>query len=146
MARVASSRREPKPVDDVRALATEWLHDKTEAERFEKAAKKGRDLLMTTIENVGYEDPDGHQWLEFDEPIGEVTALQRQRRVSRGYDEEAANEILGNLGLKETCFTMVPVLNEEAVYAALANEELTDADIDMIFPQKISWALQIKKA
>jgi hemerythrin superfamily protein len=144
MARVSDSTREAQQVDQVTAQIREYNSVKKEADRLAKRQKELRDSLMETIKYVGYEDDQGHYWLELEEPIDGVVALQGERRVSRGLDEEAAAEIFESLGLTETCYKTVQVVDEDAVYSALYEDKLTDADIDTIFPQKIVWALKVK--
>ena len=145
MARVAATKREPKPVDDVNATAREYMMVKAEIAKMEKHQKALRDSLMQTIEMAGYEDDLGHKWIDLDEEIAGISGLQRQRRVSRSTDMESASEILHALDLWEECVTMVPVLNEDAIYKALFDERLTDADIDTIYPQTETFALVTKK-
>jgi len=145
MARVAATKREPKPVDDVNATAREYVMLKAEIAKMEKQQKALRDSLMQTIEMAGYDDDLGHKWIDLDEDVAGIAGLQRQRRVSRGTDMEQASDILHGLDLWDDCVTMMPVLNEDAIYKALFDEKLTDSDIDAIYPQSESFALVIKK-
>jgi hemerythrin superfamily protein len=144
MARVSNTTREPQPVDVFTAQVREYNMVKKQADAATKRQKELRDSLMETIKYAGYEDDQGHFWLELEEPIDGIKALQGERRVSRSVDETAAEEIFTALGLTEKCYKTVQVVDEDAVYAALFDEELTDADIDTIFPQKIVWALKVK--
>lgn len=145
MARVAATKREPKPVDDVNATAREYMMVKAEIAKMEKHQKALRDSLMEVIEKAGYEDDLGHKWIDLDESVAGISGLQRQRRVSRGTDMESATEILKALDLFEECTEIQYVLNEDAIYKALFDERLTDADIDTIYPQHETFALVTKK-
>ena len=71
-------------------------------------------------------------------------SIQRQRRVSRSLDADAAEEILANAGVLDDCYKTVRVIDEDAVMQALYSETLTEADVDAIFPSKVTWALVIK--
>lgn len=145
MARVAATKREPKPVDDVNATAREYVMIKAEIAKLEKQQKALRDSLMQTVEMAGYEDDLGHKWIDLDEDIAGIAGLQRQRRVSRGVDMESATDILKALELWDECTEIQYVLNEDAIYKALFDEKLTDADIDTIYPQHETYALVTKK-
>lgn len=144
MARVSDTARQADPVDSTTADLREYVMIKGEITTLTKRQKELRDTLITTIEHAGYTDDQGHGWIEFDDEVAGTIAIQRQRKVKRGYDEEAAEKILTDLGLDETCFKTVRVIDEDAVYSALYEERLTEANIDEIFPQKIEWALVLK--
>lgn len=145
MARVSTSKRAPQPVDDVNAAAREYVLIADEIAKMEKRKKALRDSLMQVIEKAGYEDDLGHMWIDLDEDIAGISALQRQRRVSRGVDMDSATEILTGLELFDECTKVVHVIDEDAIYKALFDEKLTDADVDTIFPQSVTWALVPKK-
>lgn len=144
MARVATTTREAQPFDSLQAQVKEYKYLKDQIDSLSKRQKEIRDDLMVAVENAGYEDDKGHYWLEFDDEIDGVGALQRMRRVSNPLDEEAAQEILTSLGLWEECTEEVRVVDQDAVMAALWNEKLTPADIDCIYPPKVTWALVLK--
>lgn len=145
MARVSATARAPQPVDDVNQTVREYLRLKAEGDKIAKQQKSLRDSLMETIEKAGYEDDLGHMWIDLDEDVAGTAAIQRQRRVSRSLDAAAAEETLTGLGLWDECTTMVRVIDEDKIYAALYDEKLNEADIDCIFPQSVTYALVPKK-
>lgn len=131
-------------MDSFESQVKEYKYLKDEIDKLTKDQKKLRDSLMAVIEEQGYEDDQGHWWLELDAEVDGVAALQRQRRVSRSLDEESAKETLMGLGLWEDCTELVRVVNEDKVYEALYEDKLSEQDVDAIYPQKITWALMLK--
>lgn len=117
---------------------------KDEIDRLTKEQKKIREYLLETVEKAGYEDDLGNFWIELDEPIGGVATLKRERRVSRSLDEEAAETILKNADLWAQCTKTVVVVDEDAVMQCLFDDDLTEDDIDAIYPQKVTWALVVR--
>lgn len=144
MARVAATKREPILMNSVEAQVREYKHLKDQIDALSKEQKRLRDDLMTLIENTGFEDDQGHWWLELDDEYDGVTSLQRQRRVSRSLDEESAKEILDSHGLWNLCTKTVEVVDEDAVMRALWDEKLTEEDVDNMYATKITWALTLK--
>jgi hypothetical protein len=69
----------------------------------------------------------------------------KQRRVSRKIDEDKAEEIITARGMEETLYKTVRIVDEDALMAALYNDELTEAEIDEMYPQSVVWALVLKK-
>ena len=69
----------------------------------------------------------------------------KQKRVSRKVDEFIAEEIITAKGMEDTLYKMVRTVDEDALMAALYNDELTEDEIDQMYPQKITWALVLKK-
>jgi hypothetical protein len=144
MARVAESKRKASPMDSVEAQVREFKYLKKETDELGKRSKVIRDDLMKLVENTGFEDDQGHYWLEFDDGIDGTDALQRQRRVSRSLDEDQAEEVLKTAGIWEECTDLVRVVNEDRVMQALYDEKLNDVAVDKIYPPKITWALVLK--
>lgn len=144
MARVSTKSREVQPMDDLTAQVSEYLYLKREIDELTTRQKKIRDELMTAVESGGYEDPDGHWWLELESPVDGNVSVKRERRTRQEVDEEAAKELLTERGLWHTCTKQIRVLDEDAIMSALWNNELTEDDIDTIYPKKVFWALLIK--
>lgn len=102
--------------------------------------------LMAALEENGEPDEKGHYWIHFDAPIDGFEAIQRQRKVSVGSDEQEIEEILAAKGVRDRCFKMVEVLDEDEVMALRYEGVLTDEDLDRMFPKTITWAFVPKKA
>lgn len=144
MARVAKTTRQPQTMGTLDANVREYKYLKDQIETLTKRQKEIRDDLMSIVEAEGYIDDQGHCWYELDEPVDGVAALQRQRRVSRSLDEDAAEDILKGASLWDRCTEVKRIINQDAVYEALYDEQLTEDDIDAIFPAKTTWALFLK--
>ena len=97
------------------------------------------------IDQFGHEDDRGHIIVEIDDTdVSGVSRVMRQRRVSKNLDMFVAEQVLREKGLYDKCVSMVPVLDESEIMAAYYNEELTEEDIDNMFPSRVSYALVIK--
>lgn len=144
MARVSTKQREPQVMDDLNARVSEYLYLKKQIEDLGTRQKELRNELMEVVKTDGYEDADGHWWLDLENPIEGKVALKRERRTKQEVDEEAAQDLLTERGLWHTCTKQVRVLDEDAIMSALWNEDLTEEDIDTIYPKKVIWALTVK--
>lgn len=96
--------------------------------------------LSAVVEQHGEEDDRGHIWLRLPEEVEGVHSLQRQRRVSQSFDEDKAVEILAAAGLLESCSKTVRLVDDEAVMAAHYDGKLTEAQIDAMYPKKVTYA------
>lgn len=103
--------------------------------------------IKSGIEALGEADDRGHVVVEIDdEDTSGIKKVMNQRRVSKTLDIEAAEEILKERGIHERCITMVPVLNEDEIMAAYYDGDITEEDIDKMFPSKVTWALVLSKS
>ena len=109
----------------------------TEIQSREKSLKE--DLRQAAID-LGIEDDKGSFILEIDDSVSGTKKIVNQRRVSKTFSPEIAEEILTKKELLERCTTMVPVLDEEEILAARYADLLTDEDIDSMFPAKETFA------
>lgn len=132
--------------DDFVNKVTSFIRLKKSIADLTKEANQIRDELSETIDTDGEEDDTGSRWFVLPEETEGVAALKRERRVSHRLDEDAAEEILTNLKLRDRCYTTIEVLDEDEVYACLAEGLLTEEDIEQIYPAKVSWALLTPKA
>jgi len=100
--------------------------------------------LKKGIEELGVEDDRGHIVVDLGQDVSGVTAVMQQRRVSKSLDTDVAEELLKEKGLYDRCVATISVLDEDAVMAAYYEGALTEADIDTMFPAKVSYALVMK--
>jgi hypothetical protein len=147
MTKVARKPKKDSFVSSVRQLLTLRVQREALEER-ESALKKD---VQEFIDANGYEDDKGHIWFDLDEPLdiagfGTVKQLKRERRVSVTVDDTQAEAILQAKGIYDDCTTTIVVLDEEEIRKAHFKGLLTDADIDAIFPPKVSWAFRPVKA
>jgi hypothetical protein len=102
--------------------------------------------LKQAIEELGETDDRGHVVVEIEDDVTGIRKVMQQRRVSKNLDIELAEIVLKEKGIHERCLTMVPVLNEDEIMAAYYENLITEADIDKMFPSKITWALVLSKS
>jgi DNA mismatch repair ATPase MutS len=101
--------------------------------------------IKEAVVAIGEENDRGHVFIDINDEVTGIKTVMHQRKVSKVLDIDVAEELLKEKGMHERCIKMVPVLNEEEIMAAYYAEELTEEDIDKMFPAKISWALVMPK-
>jgi hypothetical protein len=111
----------------------------------EKEQKALRSELFEMIDGEGEVDDKGNFILELPEEVDGFHSLIKQRRVTRKIDELKAEEVITAHGMEDTLYKTIRVVDEDALMAALYNEELTEAEIDEMYPQNVVWALVLKK-
>ena len=57
---------------------------------------------------------------------------------------DIAEALLKERGIYDKCVKMIPVLQEDAIMSCVYTDELSEADIDKMFPSKISYAFLVK--
>jgi len=105
-----------------------------------------RKRILETVEQLGEENDKGSIVLAVDDQLSGTANVVKQRRVSKAFDEEKADVILKSKNLFDSCTKTTVVLDPDAVMAAYWDGKLTDADIDAMFPEKVSWALILEKS
>jgi hypothetical protein len=143
MARVKAT--EGREEDPLIKDAREYSFLKQQIEFLEKQQKEVRERLFTTLDEMGETDDKGNIIVELPEEVNGFAAVVKQRRVSRKIDELVADEIITEKGMEEQLYKTIRVVDEDALMAALYNDELTEAEIDLMYPQKIVWALVMNK-
>jgi hypothetical protein len=111
----------------------------------EKRSKELREKILAVVDVDGYEDDKGNILYELDTPIDGVIRLEKQRRATRKLDEDKAEEIIEAKGLSDKVYKMVRVIDEDALMAAHYEGEITEEEIDEMFPVSIVWALRTPK-
>jgi hypothetical protein len=145
MARVQDA--EPRNVteDDFTGQAKEFVFVKKQLDYFEKKSKELREKIFSKIDENGEVDSEGHVLLAFDEPIDGVYGFKKQRRVSRKINEELAEELIIEKGLEDKLYKTIRVVDEDALMAAMYSAELTEEEVDSIYPLVVSWAIVLNK-
>jgi hypothetical protein len=105
--------------------------------------KEIKERLVATLKEYGEVDGRGHIVLDVNDPITGTEKITHQRKVSKSLDMDVAEKILGEKNLKEQCIKMVPVLDEAEIMASFYRGELTEEDIDSMFPSKVSYAFVV---
>lgn len=144
MARVSEA--EPRMnKDELIAQAKEYAFAKKQVEYFEKKLKDLKQEIFEHVEERGEQDDKGSIVLELPEEIEGFVAITKQRRVSRKIDEDIAFDLIEEKGLRDKLVKIVEVIDEDALMAALYNDELTEEEIDEMYPQSVVWALVMNK-
>jgi hypothetical protein len=92
--------------------------------------------LNEAVQELGEVDGRGHITLELDEDI----KITNQRRVSKALNMDVADTLLAERGIKDDCIIMIPTVSEDAIMAAFYKGQLSEEDIDSMFPAKVSYA------
>lgn len=101
--------------------------------------------LMTSAESFGEPNEKGSLVLAVDDEATGTRAVVKQRRVSKVMDENAAEKVLRDKDLFDSCTKQITVLDPDTIMSKYYDGELTDADIDTMFPEKVVWALVLEK-
>lgn len=116
----------------------------------EKLIKARRDKQLRPIvegaaDAYGTEDANGHVHLVM-ESDGVEAEVIRTKKVTRTMNELAAERILKNAGLYESCIQQVISweIDEDKIIEAYNAGLLSAEDLDNMFSEKISWATNIK--
>lgn len=111
---------------------------------------KEQSLLKTDLSNMvdaeGEADDKGHLWYRLPVEVEGYVSLQRQQRVSKRLDEDVANRTLIGKKLKDRCYKLVPVLDEEEVLSCFYEGLITEAEVDAMYPRSITWAFVPSKS
>lgn len=95
--------------------------------------------LLKELETV---DPDdkGHRAVSFEDAAVGSIRVTRQRRVSKTLDMDVAEKILKEKGIYDECTKVEVTLDDSKIMSALYKGQLTEQDIDTMFPEKESFA------
>ena len=145
MARVQEEESRFADPNDVMSQAKEYIYVKKQMEYLTAKQKELREQLFAKIDELGEIDSKGSINLFLDAAIEGIVTLQKQRKVSRKINEEVADQIIVENGLQDKLYKTVVVVDEDAVMAALYSDELTEDEIDRMFPETVTWALQTLK-
>ena len=145
MARVKSEEPRGPEQDDLVNQTKEYAFIKAQLEYLEKQQKELREKLFEALDGSGEPDDKGNIILELPQEVDGYVSVVKQKRVSRKVDELIAEEIITEKGMEDTLYKTIRVVDEDALMAALYNDELTEEEIDQMYPQKITWALILSK-
>lgn len=121
---------------DLKATAQQYKALKEQEKMLKERQEDLKKILVQALKDQGEFDSSGHLILNLD-----GVEVKHQRRESESFDEELAIPLLEARGIKEECIVMVPTLNQDAVRAAYYKDKLSEADLDVMFPKKITYAL-----
>jgi len=131
--------------EDFIAQTKKYAFIKAQLEFLEKEQKTLRAQLFEVLDAEGQEDDKGNIIIELPSDVDGVSSLVKQRRVSRKIDEDKAAEIIAEHGLEDTLYKTIRVVDEDALMAALYEDDLTEEEVDQMYPPTVTWALVLKK-
>lgn len=146
MVRVAEAEQaEPTPEETLIQRVRAFVRLKNTVKALTEEQNKLRDDLAALVASGGDVDEDGNQWFNLPTEVEGIASLKRERRVAQTLDMNEAERILKEKGLYDQCITMQPTLDEAALMQAVADDLITDEDLDAMFPKKISYAFVPQK-
>jgi hypothetical protein len=131
--------------DDLSTQVREYLQVKASMDLLEARQKALRETLFQQIDSNGEFDDKGNVFLELGSDVDGVVRLEKQKRVTRKLDADAAETILATNELEEDVYEVVRVVNEDKLMAAFYEGKLTEDELERIYPAKVVWALTTKK-
>lgn len=120
------------------ALLTERVSELT------KIQSELKNNIREGIKEHGVETDKGHIVVELNDEVTGIRNIMQQKKISKNLDMDVAEQLLKDKGLYDQCIIMVPQLNEDEIMNAYWQEQITEEDIDTMFPSKVVWALVIK--
>ncbi len=145
MARIKEEEPRVAAIDDLEAQAKQYIFFKKQVEYFESELKLLKEKIFEVVDTKGEVDGNGNIFVELPNEIEGVRMLQKQRRVSRKIEEGVAEQIIADKGMEEQLYKTIRIVDEDALMAALYEGQLTEEEIDQMYPQKIVWALVLNK-
>ena len=145
MAKVIGGPREFANPDDPETKISEYIRLSLSIDSLEVRKKELRDDMFAILDEDGLEDDKGNLLYDFSAPIEGVIRLEKQRRTSRKLDEDAATDIIEATGIADAVYKTVRVIDEDALMAQYYEGNITEEQIDEMFPTTVIWALRIPK-
>ena len=145
MARIKEEEPRVAAIDDLEAQAKQYIFFKKQVEYFESELKLLKEKIFEVVDTKGEVDSNGNVFVELPNEIDGVTMLQKQRRVSRKIDPQMADNLIVSKGLETELYKTIQIIDEDALMAALYEGKLTEEEVDLMYPQKIVWALILNK-
>lgn len=127
-------------IESVKQTLRQYLALKEETDLLVTRSNELKKRLTEDVEALGKVDDRGHIILEIDN-----VKLTKQRKVSKPLDIDIATALLKEKNIYEKCVEMVPVLQDNEILACVYTGELTESDIDTMFPAKVSYAFLVKE-
>jgi hypothetical protein len=115
----------------------------------ERRNKQCRGVVEVAADTWGIADADGHIHLNFSGKMGEEVVeieITRQKKISRTLNTIAAEELLREKGIYDSCIEEVVTyeFDEEKIIEAYEAGKITARELDNIFTEKVSYATIVK--
>lgn len=118
----------------------QYVSIKDELNLLTNRQKEIKTRLVEYLKEYGEVDSRGHIVLDVDDAVTGVSKITHQRKVIKNLDMDVAEKILAEKNLTDKCVKMVPSLDEAEIMALFYRGELTEEDIDAMFPAKVTYA------
>jgi len=145
MARVKEEQSRVAGQDDFETQARQYIFVKKQMEFFESELKKLREQIFEHVDTSGEIDGSGNLFVELPSEIEGVKTIQKQRRVTRKINPEMADNVIMSKGLENDLYKTIQIIDEDALMAALYEGKLTEEEIELMYPEKVVWALILNK-
>jgi hypothetical protein len=127
-------------INTVKQTVKQYLSLKSEIDLLVDRSNTLKERLKADVQELGKTDERGHVVLEMED-----VKLTNQRKVSKNLDMDIAEKVLREKNIYDKCVKMVPVLQENEILACVYTGELSESDIDEMFPAKVSYAFLVKE-
>lgn len=131
-------------MDDFEQKVHAYIRAKSQITALTTETGKLRKDILPKISEYGVES-GGNFEMDLPESIQGVTSVVKQRRASKKMDDRETQRLLKSKGLYDQCTKTITVIDETAVMDALYDGEISDEDMDVMFPTKVTFALVMKK-
>jgi hypothetical protein len=145
MARVKEEQSRVAGQNDFETQARQYIFVKKQMEFFESELKKLREQIFEHVDTSGEVDGSGNLFVELPSEIEGVKTIQKQRRVTRKINPEMADNVIMSKGLENDLYKTIQIIDEDALMAALYEGKLTEEEIELMYPEKVVWALILNK-
>lgn len=119
-------------------LAQEFKKSKEAIDALTKRQNEMKAELVKAIQEHGYEDDKGHLWYELDD-----LDLKYERRVSRAFNSDAAEQWAKELGIWDDLKKVVEMLDEDKLLGYAWNHKDLEPKIQEFYVEKETWALKV---
>lgn len=132
-------------LDHIRREVQQYVALKDQIDQLDERRNEIKKRLISSAEQLGSENDKGSLVLDVNDSVTGTKAVVKQRRVSKVLNEKSAESILRDKNIFEACTKQITVLDPDVIMSKYYDGELTDDDIDTMFPEKIVWALVLEK-
>ena len=126
---------------DLPRYLSEYLRQKVVADEMATKVSDMKATMMAFVEEHGYEDDKGNQWVDI-EGVEGVSHLKRERRTSTFLDTDVAEQEMEKLGMLKKCTRIVREFDEDKMLALAYNKEIPSTVVEKCYVEKTSYAFK----
>jgi hypothetical protein len=132
-------------LEALREQVSRWYGLKTQTAMLDRKVKQDKDALKKIVQQHGEKDPEkGSLYLDLGGTVTDqkIACLKYQRNVSQPVvNMETAERILKKHKLWDKVTVLVPVLDQEQVYAAYYDGKISEDELSQMFHESITYSL-----